>query len=191
MMMKRPLLFGAIAGALGIISNIVMVSIDPKLIIGSNLILTFLIGFGIPVTVMILAGLDQRRSQHGYLAYGEALKTLFLVFVIFSLINTIYMGLFYNVFSPTFHTDNKEAYLEIQREGAVKGMRWTGASESQILEMQDQLDLEPQFDNLVKMSSSVGGLTLSFLMGSLMGLLLSLLGALVVKRNPPTSIQGE
>lgn len=184
--MKKPLLYGAIAGGLAILLHVIMLLIDPKLIMGSNMFLTFLVGFGVPLTLMILAGLDQRKRQNGRLPYGEALKTMFIVFVVFSLINTIYMGLFYNVINPTFFADHKQEYLDIQREGAVKGMRWSGASESAILEMQDQLDLESQFEKLVNMSTSFGGLTLSFFMGSMMGLLLSLLAALVVKRNPPS-----
>ncbi|MBP6185567.1 MAG: DUF4199 domain-containing protein [Saprospiraceae bacterium] len=184
--MKKPFLYGAIAGGIGILLHVIMRLIDPKLIIGSNMFLTFLVGFGVPLTLMILAGLDQRKRQNGRLPYGEALKTVFIVFVVFSLINTIYMGLFYNVFNPTFFADHKQEYLDIQREGAVKGMRWTGASESDILEMQDKLDLESQYDRLVNMSTSFGGLALSFFMGTMMGLLLSLLAALVVKRNPPS-----
>lgn len=182
--MKKAVIYGGMAGAISIIAHVIMRLMDTGLILGSNMLVTFLVGFGMPLAFMILATLSQRREQQGVLAYGDALKTMFIVFIVFSFINTVYMGLFYNVFNPTFFEDHKEEYIKLQHEAAVKGMRWTGASESQILEMQDKLDLESQFDNIVNMSKSFSGLAMSFFMAVLMGLLLALLAALIVKKNP-------
>jgi len=71
------------------------------------------VGFVIPIIIGTLGGIKQRTLQGGYITFKEALKTIFIIFIISILLDTIFSYLLLNVIDVPF----REA---IMQDAAIK-----------------------------------------------------------------------
>jgi hypothetical protein len=71
------------------------------------------VGFVIPIVVGFLGGYKQRSLQGGYITFKEALKTVFIIFIISVVLDTIFSYILLNIIDVPF----REA---IMQEAAIK-----------------------------------------------------------------------
>ncbi|MGN6492621.1 MAG: DUF4199 domain-containing protein, partial [Agriterribacter sp.] len=86
------------------------------------------LGFLIPIVIAVLAGQKQKKLQDGYLEFSEALKTVFTVFVIGTVIGTLFNYVLFNFIDVPF----AQALTQESAEKAQQMMQKFGASQEQI-----------------------------------------------------------
>jgi hypothetical protein len=92
------LVYGLIAGA-------ATIAFTTILYLGGLALYTSLLAylsFAIPIVVAILGGLKQKSLQGGYLSFKEALKVVFLIFLVYIVLNTLFNHLLLNVIDVPF-----------------------------------------------------------------------------------------
>jgi len=130
-------------------------------------------GFCIPVVFAVIGGVKQKKANGGYLSFSEALKTVFLVFVIGTLISTLFNYLLFNIIDVPFRQALAQETAVIQE----KMMRRFGAPESSIE--------KSVADTLSGNSYSISKILLSYAFGLILWFLLSLIIAAIVKKSKP------
>ena len=183
---KRIFIYGGIPALIMLIINSLCWMMDP-LFMFRHLGLAMVLGFGLPVLFMILGGLAERRAQDGYLPYGQALKTTFLIGVVFWVAANLVSPVYYNVVNPTFFDDHKEELIVIQKDLGAKTAELLGASEADMLEQEEKMSiqLEAQFEKTMSQYTTFTGVLLNLLGSVFLSLFLALIVSLIVKRNPP------
>ena len=84
---------------------------------------------------MYRGAVEARKKGEGVLKFGEALKTSFLVYVLGTLISSIFVVLMFNVFDPSLN----EVFREIQIEQTEFMAKLLGGEEQMDL-IQDQIE---------------------------------------------------
>ncbi|RZS75918.1 DUF4199 domain-containing protein [Pseudobacter ginsenosidimutans] len=137
-----------------------------------NFGLAFLV-YGIIIFIAVLAGLKQKKLQGGYLSFAEALKTVFLTFVLAFLLSTIFNFVLLNYIDPGFRDQMAQATME-KLEGI---MRRLGAPDSDI---EKAMEGAASADNytFAKMLLGYGTMCILFC-------LISLVIAAIIKKNRP------
>jgi hypothetical protein len=127
----------------------------------------------IPLVVGVLGGLAQKKVNGGFLSFGEALKTVFTVFVIGTLVSTAFSYLLFNVIDVPF----REALSQEAAEATAKMMERFGASQEQI----DKAVEETLSGNNYTLSRQV----LGFAFMSIVWFVISLIIAAIIKKDKP------
>lgn len=131
------------------------------------------LAYAIPIVIAVLAGIKQRKINGGYIEFGHALKTVFLVFVLGSLITTVFTYVLFNIIDIPF----REAMMQEAAIATEKLMEKFGAP-------QDTIDKTVE-DMLSGNSYSIGKILLSFAFGCIVAFIISLIIAAIIKRRRP------
>lgn len=101
--------WGLIAGAVGIIAGVILYNIDVPML--------FSLKFGFLTLFMnsifgVLAGLERKRQQGGFIGIKGGLQPVFTTFVIASLLTTVFNYILANYIDTTIPAQIKQATLE-------------------------------------------------------------------------------
>jgi hypothetical protein len=96
------------------------------------------------IILFLLAGLQIRKQNGGFLSFKEAIKFVFLAYAIVAAIEAINSYILYNILDK----DLTGKVLEITREKMVKMMEKFGATPEQLKENMQKVDAEKKETNL-------------------------------------------
>ena len=165
---SNPILqYGLLSALIGILLFLGLYLGDTKLFTSP---LAFL-GYVIPIVFAVLACLKQKKNQNGYLKFGEALKTSFGVFVISSLVSSLFSYIMMNYIDVEFAAAIKEYSMEMT-ENLMKKF---GASQDQIDEAIKKASEKDQF--------SLSSILLGFALGCILWFIFSLIISLIVRKE--------
>lgn len=174
--MSTTVKYGLIAGVSIAVIQIALHYINLEL--SQDVSIASAIGIILPILFMVLGVKAERELQEGLISFGEALKTAFFVFMIASIIS----GVISFAHMQTWSDETWQRIGAIQMETAKGMMEMFGADE---LEIDDAMANE-EFDieMIKKTTASIGILLLGLLGSAIFGLVLSLIVAAIMKRNP-------
>jgi hypothetical protein len=131
------------------------------------------IGYVIPIVIGFLGAYKQRSLQGGYITFKEALKTVFIIFIVSVVLDTIFSYILFNVIDVPF----REA---IMQEAAVKMEKFLVKMGS----TQDQIDKAmAEFDN--PNNYSPGKILLSVFFRLIGWFIVALIIAAITKKKKP------
>lgn len=161
--------YGAIYGGASILFTLVLY------ILGASTFVSPIayIGFVFPFVFAVLGGLQQKKLHGGYLEFSEALKVTFLILVIGSFLQTLFMSILLNYIDVPF----REALNQEAAAMAEKMMRKFGAPESQIEASMDKMMSENNY--------SLGKQSVSFAFGCIFWFLMALIISAIIKKKKP------
>jgi len=169
---KKPnygLSYGVILGLVSIIYTVILYLGGVKLFLSP----LAWVAWCIPIVIAVLGGLKQKKALGGYMSFGEALKTVFLVFVIGTLISTAFNYVLLNYIDVPF----REALAQESAVVMEKMMRKFGASETTIE--------KSVADTLNGNSYSIGKVLLGYVFFLIGWFIVSLIIAAIIKKNKP------
>jgi predicted DNA-binding transcriptional regulator AlpA len=134
--------------------------------------LSFL-AYVIPIVVAVLAALKVKKNQGGYIAFKEALKVTFGVFLIISFISTIFNYLLLYVIDVPFG----EAFMQYTEVKMEKMLAKFGSTQEQIDKALEKMR-DPS-------SRSIGNMFLGFLTYAIGWFIVSLIISAIVKKKRP------
>lgn len=166
--------YGLYYGLFFVLYNTFLKFIAPQMIFTGSV--SVILGIAIPIICMVLAGREVRDQEEGYLSFGEALKNTFLVFVIGSLISTLYQYILVNFIDP--------GLLEVQREAVLEMGDWLtnmmGESEEAAEEMREKMEEAAD----ASMHQTFGQVILGWMGSLIIGIILSaIISAFIKKTN--------
>lgn len=126
---KKP----GVAWTMGLIAGLLMCLFTLCLYLGGVQLFMSSIawsGYLIIIAMAVIAGVRQKRLNGGYLSMGEGLKTVFMVFALGFLLQTLFSYILFNYIDVPF----RDALTQAGMEKAEAFMKRMGASESQIEE---------------------------------------------------------
>lgn len=170
-MNQKAITYGVIGGLITVAFNLIMYLIDPALLAN------WWIGFAaLPIAVIILlaGGFAIRKAEGGYLKFGAAFLNMFVIGVVMTIIGVIYQILLMHVIDPEL----PQFLMEKAMENMAEMMANFGMPEAQLEEAMREgaANIESQF--------SIGAQILGIIWGAMFYAVLSLILALIVKRNP-------
>jgi len=130
-------------------------------------------GLALPIIIAVLGGLAQKKANGGFLTFSEGLKTAFTVFVIGSLVATIFQYVLFNIIDVPF----REALTQESAEVTARMMEKFGASQDDI----DKATTEAMSGN----NYSISKMALSFAFVCILWFLFSLIIAAIIKKKKP------
>jgi len=172
--MNSTVKYGIIAGA---ISSIVIVVLHfVKFELTQSFSVGLIFGIILPIIFMVMGVKEERSSQEGFISFGEALKTSFLIFFIAAIISSLVsFGLF-----QTYSEDHWQTVVDIQKENVGGMFEMVGADELMVEEAMEDLTVE----KIKASTSGFGAIMLNLLGNAFFGLLISLIVSAIMKRNP-------
>lgn len=171
--LQHAVKFGLILGMVGAVITLLLYVIDPTLLASMWLLLLLLVFMGL----VVYGGITYRMEIGGYIDFGPAFIHGFTVFVMMGIVGLAVNLLMYNVVDPSLPETLTEASVENARSIAES----FGASGDALEEaMEDaRADTEAQFTNF--------GLIKGFLISLIVYAVLSLITALIVRRQEKVS----
>ena len=161
--------YGLICGLASIIFGLILYMGGVKMFVNPIAYL----GFVIPIVIATLGGLKQKKNNGGYIEFSEALKTVFLIFVIGSVISTAFNYILLNFIDIPF----REALAQETAEKTAQFMQKFGAS-------QDQIDKATE-DILKGNSYTIGKQLLGVAFFCIVWFIVSLIIAAIIKKKKP------
>jgi hypothetical protein len=183
--MKSTLQFGLIAGVITVIPTAIIM-FSGSTILFENSWLSLAMGLLIPLGFMIVGGLRERKAQGGFMAYGQALKVTYVIYAVSALVGILFAVLFHNVIDPGYMERHREVIVQVTEDNFRRGMEWVGANEAQIMEALDQQSeaMDKSLEDQMNVYKTSKGIVLSTLMLLFFGIIMALIAALFVRRNP-------
>lgn len=148
-----------------------------------------LIGFGFPLVVSIIAmvmGVKQEtKNQEGFISFGEALKTAFLIFLIAVLVVNVISF----IQMKTWSDETWQELSDISKANAIAsaeyvtdllGVEMPEEAEEQMEEELEKLDVE----YLKESTTSIGSILFVIFILSIAGLIISLIISAIMKKDP-------
>lgn len=169
---NHALVYGLIGGLLTVVVSLILYlagMTDPAS--GKSNWLGSILSIAIFVWALFTAIRKQREDQGGAISFGEAFKVGFVASLIIALIGVVYMWVFMNFIDPDFIDQVKQA--------AMEQMAAQGQSDEQI---------EQSMEMAGKMMTGPMMLVWSFVGSLVMGVIVSLIGAAVLKKEAQTSL---
>ncbi|MCC5943985.1 MAG: DUF4199 domain-containing protein [Bernardetiaceae bacterium] len=169
--MSALLKYGLILGLASVIITIT------SWLLGASFMLsgaTFLLGVG-ALALSVYFAIRIRNEGSGFMRYGEAFKTVFLLLLISAAITSVFSFLLFNVIDPSFEDEMKQATIEKVRDMAAL-MGDATLEDAMIEEAEKELDT-PMYG----LSNVLKGFAYSAVAYALLALLL----AFAVKKDPP------
>jgi len=167
---KNGLLAGVISSIILVGLHFVSFELSQSFSVGLIMTLVF------PVIFMVLAIIAVRNEQEGFISFGEALKTSFIVFMICAIV----VGIAQFALYQTFTDDTWNKIVDIQLENAQDMMEMVGADETAMDIMKEELTIE----KIKESTSGIGNMMLGLLVNAFIGLIISLIVSAIMKRNP-------
>jgi hypothetical protein len=125
------------------------------------------------LVIAVLAGLRQKKANGGFLTFGDALKTVFMVFVVCFLLQTIFSYILFNYIDTPF----RDAYNQALLEKSASWMKSMGMSEDDIEKM--------MAEGANKNNYSIRNMLLGFGFWCIACFIISLIIAAIIKKNRP------
>ena len=163
------LMYGLISGGVAIVFTLVLYLAGVKWFVHP----IAWAGLALPIVVAVLGGLAQKKANGGYLEFGAALKTVFLIFVIGSVVSTAFTYVLFNIIDVPF----REALSQETAEVTEKMMQKFGASQADI----DKATADAMNGN----NYTVSRLALSFAFGCILWFVFALIIAAIIKKKKP------
>jgi len=176
--MTQPSLFnhslkwGVITGLTGIIITLLLYIIDLNLLIKWWLSLIVLL---ILLFLVVYGGMDYRKQLGGFISFGKAWQSAFLIFVIAGILSIIFRYLLFNVID----TDAKDFLVKASIDQGVAMMERFGADQSAI----DQA--MPRIQESAANTFTLGGMLKQFGFGLIFYAIFALISAAIVKKKEP------
>ncbi len=130
-------------------------------------------GFLVPIIIAVLAGLKQKKLNDGFLEFREALKVVFTVFVIGTVISTIFNYVLFNFIDVPF----REALTQETVVKTQQMMQKFGAS-------QEQIDKASE-DMMKGNNYTLGKQTLGMAFACIFWFVISLIISAIIKKKKP------
>lgn len=167
---KNALNFGLLIGGISVLYYLMGYVLMPNLFtsMSGGLVLMLLV-----IVINIYAVFRTRKDEGGYLVFKDAFTTFFLTWFGAGLIGTVFNLLLFNVIDPEFGSFIQEEVIRT----TMQTMERLGAPEEQIDELLEQLKNQNQFG----LATQARG----FMSNSIIGAILGLIVAALVKKNPP------
>jgi disulfide bond formation protein DsbB len=163
------LMYGLISAGVGIVFTLVLYLMGAEWFIHpiafSGLVIAIVIG--------VLAGLAQKKANGGYLEFSEALRVVYTVFIVSSLVSTIFMYVLLNYIDEPF----RQALAQKTAESTEAWMKRFGAP-------QDQID-KATTDALNANNYSPKSMALGFAFWAIAWFIIALIVAAIIKRKKP------
>lgn len=166
---STSLKWGMIGGLVVILYSIIMYVIDSSLMV--NMWAGF-VGLAVLLIVLVMGVKEVRAGQEGYISLSEALFTAFFIYVIATLLSTLFNYVLFNWIDPNLPILLKEKTIET----TVEMMQKFGASEEDINKALSQLD-----GKLDVASPSI--MFWNFIKGSAFGFVIAFIIALIMKKK--------
>lgn len=183
--MKRTVLFGLLVG--GIMGLIFLGSMfSGSTFFYSKPSMALLYSLGFPMIFMIIGGIRERKLKGGFMTYGEALKTCYVIFIVVSITTTVLGLIYHNVIDRDYFSRHKETIIQSAEETMRSMGNMLGQSETEILQLLDDtaeqrekqvMDQEKAFRDPLKILQSL-------LIFAIFGIIPALIAALIVRKNP-------
>ncbi len=162
--------WGVITGIAAIVYTILLYVMDAKLMVSSWASL----GIVITIVLLVLGIREIKNGQEGFISLSEALFAGFFIYVIATLISSVFQYILMSVIDPNLHVLLRETVLE----NTVSMMQKFGASEEDINKAiegmnQDQFDITPY------------RMFINFLWSSAIGLIIAFILALIMRKKRP------
>jgi hypothetical protein len=135
--------------------------------------LTYL-AFVFPILFAVLAALQQKKQQGGYLEFSEALKATFTVLVVGTFLSVAFEYVLYNYIDVPFGQAMTQAAAEIFRKAAEK------------YKMMSQDKIDEAVDKMLNTNNyTIGKMTMGFAFKCILLFVLALIISAIVKRKRP------
>lgn len=167
--MSAGLLYGLILGAVSILFTLGLYLAGAEAFVGPVAYL----GYVIPIVLSVLAGIAHKKMNGGFLEFGAALKTCFTVFVVGSLISTLFSYVLFNFIDVPFQQALNQEYAR-STEAFMKKL---GAPEADTQKTVDTI--------LTGENYTLNKLLVNFAVVSILWFLISLIIAAIVKKAKP------
>jgi len=179
-MMSNPMIkWGLYYGLAGIAFSIIAYFVSRDMLFGNGVAMG--IGLALAIGAIVMAMKEVRTEQEGYLGFGEAMKVGLGVFVLGTLLSSLFQWVLFNFLDTSLIEASKEYTIEAARTMSEKMGNMMSLPEEQMEEMVAQT--EEQVANMGN-PMSLGMIVQSWLLGSLIGgLPLSLIIAAIMKKS--------
>ncbi|MEM9831740.1 MAG: DUF4199 domain-containing protein [Bacteroidota bacterium] len=169
--MAHNLKYGLFLGFISIAISLAIIMIDPTLMVASWF---QLVNLGISATILIVAGLELRKQQGGFLSFKNAFLSTLIIIAIGTAISTLYSIVQFNMINPEL----KETITESVVNNTVGTLESFGMSDEQIDEAVAGIESQDSFgvENLL-----IGYFTTTLIGGGIISLII---GAIVKKKEP-------
>jgi hypothetical protein len=132
-----------------------------------------ILAYIIPIVIAVLAGIKQRKLQGGYISFKEALKTVFLVFVIATVLSSIFNYVLLNIIDVPF----REAVMQEAAIKMEKLMVKMGAPQDTIDKAMDDMNKPENF--------TIGKTLVGVLFYLIIWFIVALIIAAIIKKKRP------
>lgn len=163
---------GLIYGLASVIYSLVVYLVAPDLLFSMGI--SMVVGLALVIFFMVRAANAEKEDNEGFLSYGEALRTTFVVFAVGALISTLFTYVLYNFIDSSL----LEVMQEQAVETAVSMAERFGAEGEQLEEIREKA-MEQD------MSFGIGKVALNYIFACIFGLIISLIVSAFVKKNSP------
>lgn len=141
-----------------------------------NTTVAYTLSIIVPILFLVLAVKAERSDQEGLISFGEAFKTSFLTYMLYTIIVTAVGFFVMGMWSEADWTK----MLDIQRNTTSSMLSAVGMDQVQI----DQALEEVTIESVKEQLSGVGALMMGILGSAFVGLILSLIISAIMKKNP-------
>lgn len=172
--MNSTVKYGVMAGAISSIAILVLHFVKFELTQSFAVGLVF--GIILPIIFMVMGVKEERAAQEGFISFGEALKTSFLIFIIAALISSLVSFALFQ----TYTEDHWQTVVDIQKENVSGMFEMVGADELMMEEAMEELTVE----KIKESTSGFGAIMVNLLGNAFFGLIISLVVSAIMKRNP-------
>jgi uncharacterized membrane protein (DUF106 family) len=164
--------WGLIAGAIGIIAGIIVYLTDVPMLFSLKFGILLLVIYGV---CGLLAGLQRKKQEGGYIGFKNALQPIFATFVIAALMGTIFTYVLANFIDNTLAGQMKEANIKTYLEMASM-QRAMGTSQQ---EYEQGLEMLKNQDYQVTLAGSL----LSYLRSLFQYFVVSAILSLIIRKK--------
>ena len=185
--MNNPVKFGLLVGFLNVLFAYSIHFSGSTFLIDSTSVWYWLYGLLLPLVVMVVGGLLERKKLGGFVTYGHALKSTFIIYAIWSTLFFIaYNIIVLNVIDPNYMERNRDKLISIEEESLRWVMELSGANKNQIAEALDESrdQIEQSVSDSIKISKSLPMKLIGIFSSVILGIPISLIAALFVRKNP-------
>jgi hypothetical protein len=161
--------FGLIAGLVMVIYTLCLYLAGVDYFLGKIAWL----GYILIITMAVWAGLRQKKANGGFLAFGEALKVVFMVFALGFLMQTLFSYVLFNYIDTGFRDALTQATLQKTEEF----MKAFGATDQQIDKAMSEAGKKDNY--------SFGNVLLGYGIWCIVFFIVSLIIAAIIKKKKP------
>lgn len=155
---KTGVKFGIILGAIGILINAAIYTIDPTLFvsIGTGLCILFL-----NIVILIVGVASAKKQLNGFISFKEAFTVYFIEILIGGLISTLFLVVIFNLIDPSL----KDVLTEKTISMTVGWMEKAGTPTQDIKKVVEEMKNTDSFGPVKLFTSYLGSLIIYIIIG--------------------------